>query len=65
MGTTRIDVDPRFGVVDAACRVHGTDHLYLAGSSVVPTGHGYANPTLTVIALAVRLGDHLRTTLRP
>lgn len=65
MGTTRIDSEPRLGVVDETCRVHGTENLYLAGSSVFPTGHGYANPTLTILALAIRLGDHLRATLRP
>jgi choline dehydrogenase-like flavoprotein len=47
------------GVVDRHCRVHGIGNLYLAGSSVFPTS-GYANPTLTLIALAVRLADHLR-----
>lgn len=58
MGTTRMHVDPAQGVVDADCRVHGIDNLYVAGSSVFPTG-GYANPTLTVVALALRLADHL------
>ena len=57
-GTTRISPDARAGVVDADCRVHGTDNLYVAGSSVFPTA-GFANPTLTIVALAVRLGDHL------
>ena len=63
MGTTRIDRDARFGVVDAECRVHGLENLFIAGSSVFPNGHGYANPTLTVLALAIRLGDHLSTVL--
>ena len=63
MGTTRIDRDARFGVVDAECRVHGLANLFIAGSSVFPSGHGYANPTLTVLALAIRLGDHLLTVL--
>lgn len=58
MGTTRIHPDPSEGVVDADLRVHGTTNLYVAGSSVFPTG-GFANPTLTAIALALRLGDHL------
>src|SRR5690606_3173678 len=44
MGTTRMHSDPRRGVVDADCRVHGMSNLYVAGSSVFPTG-GYANPT--------------------
>jgi len=58
MGTTRMSADPRQGVVDANCRVHGYENLYVAGSSVFPTG-GWANPTLTIIALARRLGSHL------
>lgn len=58
MGTTRMSVDPRQGVVDADCRVHGMANLFVAGSSVFPTG-GHANPTLTIVALALRLADHL------
>jgi choline dehydrogenase-like flavoprotein len=60
MGTTRMHADPRQGVVDAQCRVHGIDNLYVAGSSTFPSG-GYANPTLTLVALALRLADHLKT----
>lgn len=59
MGTTRMSDDPKQGVVDADCRVHGIDNLYIAGSSVFPTS-GYANPTLTIVAMAIRLADHLR-----
>jgi len=59
MGTTRMSHDPRTGVVDPACRMHAVDNLYLAGSSVFPTA-GHANPTPTIIALALRLADHLR-----
>lgn len=62
MGTTRMADDPRRGVVDRTCRVHGVHNLYVAGSSVFPTG-GHANPTLTIVALALRLSDHLRTAL--
>jgi choline dehydrogenase-like flavoprotein len=58
MGTTRMAASPRAGVVDADCRVHGVANLYVAGSSVFPTG-GWANPTLTIVALALRLADHL------
>lgn len=64
MGTTRMSEDESTGVVDANCRVHGLDSLYVAGSSVFPTG-GYANPTLTIVAMAVRLADHLRETVLP
>ena len=59
MGTTRMHLDPRRGVVDSDCKVHGIANLYVAGSSVFPTG-GFANPTLTVVALAARLAAHLR-----
>lgn len=62
MGTTRMAADPGKGVVDADCRVHHVDNLYMAGSSVFPTG-GCTNPTLTIVALALRLADHLRPRL--
>lgn len=58
MGTTRMHDDPRQGVVDANCKVHGLANLHIAGSSVFTTG-GTANPTLTLTALAIRLADHL------
>jgi choline dehydrogenase-like flavoprotein len=63
MGTTRMADDPRQGVVDRDCRVHGTANLWIGGSSVFPTG-GHANPTYTIVQLALRLGDHLGATLR-
>jgi choline dehydrogenase-like flavoprotein len=59
IGTTRMSNDPKAGVVDATCRVHGIANLYIAGSSVFP-GCGFANPTLTIVALAQRLSDELR-----
>ncbi len=59
LGTTRMHDDPRHGVVDRDCRLHGSSSVYVAGASVFPTG-GYANPTLTVVALAVRLADELK-----
>lgn len=58
MGTTRMHRDPTHGVVDENCRVHELSNLYVAGSSTFPTA-GIANPTLTIIALALRLADHL------
>jgi choline dehydrogenase-like flavoprotein len=58
-GTTRMHLDPRSGVVDASCRVHGVENLFVAGASVFPTA-GFVNPTLTIVALAARLADHLR-----
>ena len=54
---------PEDGVVDANCRVHRVANLFVAGSSVFPTS-GHANPTLTIVALAVRLADHLKECLR-
>ena len=63
MGTTRMSADPETGVVDADCRVHNYRNLYVAGSSVFPTS-GWANPTLTILALSLRLADHLDTRLR-
>lgn len=59
IGTTRMSDDPRTGVVDRDCRVHGMHNLFIAGSSIFPT-EGLANPTLTIIALGLRLADHLK-----
>lgn len=61
-GTTRMSDDPKSGVVDRNCRVHGVDGLYVAGSSVFPTS-GHANPTLMILALAHRLARTLRQSL--
>jgi choline dehydrogenase-like flavoprotein len=58
MGTTRMGATAAEGVVDTDCRVHGINNLWLAGSSVFPCC-GHANPTLTIVALALRLADHL------
>jgi len=62
-GTTRMSDKPESGVVDKNCKVHGISNLYIAGSSVFPTA-GVANSTLTIIALAIRLSDHIRNILR-
>lgn len=59
MGTTRMSDDALRGVVDRNCKVHEIDNLYVAGSSVFPTS-GVSNPTLTIVALALRLADHLK-----
>lgn len=61
MGTTRMHLDPRRGVVDPQARAHGIANLYIAGSSIFPNV-GLSNPTLTIIALALRLADHLKAT---
>jgi choline dehydrogenase-like flavoprotein len=63
MGATRMHTDRTKGVVDEHCRVHGVANLHIAGTSVFPTP-GIVNPTLTLIALAVRLADRLRPSLR-
>jgi len=62
MGTTRMSAYPRRGVVDVDCRVHSVENLYIAGSSVFATG-GHANPTFTLLALALRLADTLQKRL--
>ena len=61
LGTGRMAHSPAHGVVDPDCQVHGVDNLFLAGGAVFPTS-GYAPPTLTIIALASRLADHLTGT---
>jgi len=58
MGTTRMATNPNFGVVDANCKVHNLSNLYIAGSSVFSSCGG-VNPTLTIIMLTLRLGDHI------
>lgn len=63
MGTTRMSVDAGQGVVDRNCQVHGIENLFVASGSVIPSG-GFANPTLTIVALALRVADHLRTPSR-
>ena len=62
MGTTRMHQNPKHGVVNADCRLHSVENLYVAGSSVFPTA-GAVNPTLTIVALALRLSDHLKDQL--
>ncbi|MGZ8552179.1 MAG: GMC oxidoreductase, partial [Chitinophagaceae bacterium] len=57
--TTRMTEDPKTGVVDANCKVHGIDNLYAAGSSCFTTG-GAVNPTLSIVAIAIRLSDHIK-----
>ncbi|MFO7701103.1 MAG: GMC family oxidoreductase [Acidimicrobiia bacterium] len=62
MGTARMATDPRHGVVDADCRVHSVHGLFVGDSAVFPVS-GYANPLLTTVAIARRLGAHLRASL--
>ena len=63
MGTCRMGDDPRTSVVDRNLRVHGVDNLYIAGSAPFVTG-SVSNPTLTIVALSLRLADHLTEQLR-
>jgi choline dehydrogenase-like flavoprotein len=58
IGTTRMGANENLGVVDDNCQVFGTQGLFVAGSSVFPTS-GYANPTLTIVALSLRLANHI------
>lgn len=62
IGTTRMHAEPRQGVVDAQCRVHGLSNLFIAGSSVFPTS-GASNPTLTIVALALRLAERIKSVM--
>ena len=62
MGTTRMHDSPREGVVDRDCKMHGMSNLYVAGSSVFPTV-GANFPTITISALALRLGEHIAARL--
>ncbi|MBW4660926.1 MAG: GMC family oxidoreductase, partial [Drouetiella hepatica Uher 2000/2452] len=59
IGTTRIAENPREGVVNSSCQVHGVEGLFVAGSSVFPTA-GHANPTLMIVAMSIRLADWLK-----
>ena len=58
MGALRMSKEPEDGIVNVDCRLHTVDNLYIAGSAVYPTS-GHANPTLTILALALRLADHV------
>ena len=57
-GTTRMSEDPKRGVTNGDARVHGIDNLFIGGGSLFPTS-GWQHPTLTIVALALRLADHL------
>lgn len=63
MGTTRMGEDPATSVTDRDARVHGSANLYVAGPSLFPT-YGFANPVYTIVALSLRLADHLKETLQ-
>jgi choline dehydrogenase-like flavoprotein len=63
MGTTRMHADAKRGVVDPHCRMHSVENLYVAGSSVFPTGGSEGTTTFTLLALTLRLSDHLKRKL--
>jgi choline dehydrogenase-like flavoprotein len=63
MGTARMSDSPSQGVVDRNCQIHGVSNLYVASSAVFPTS-GHSNPTLTIIALCMRLADRLKGELK-
>jgi choline dehydrogenase-like flavoprotein len=63
MGTTRMHDSPKQGVVDRDCKVHDLNNLYIAGSSVFPSG-GPNYPTIVIVALALRLADHISVSLK-
>lgn len=63
-GTTRMGADPASSVVDSDCQVHGVSGLYVAGGSILPTS-GHANPTMVIMALTIRLADHLADKIMP
>lgn len=62
-GTTRMGHVPKSSVVDENCKIHSVHNLYVAGSSLFPTS-GHANPTFTIVALAIRLSEHLKDKLK-
>lgn len=63
LGRTRMASDPAQGVVDADGKVNDVEDLFITGTSVMPAA-GYANPTLTIVALAFKLADHLKPFIR-
>jgi choline dehydrogenase-like flavoprotein len=63
LGTTRMSDSPKTGVVDANCKIHSLANLYVAGASCYPTG-GAVNPTLTCVAISLRLSDHLKQKIK-
>ncbi len=62
IGTTRMSEDPKHGVVNSQCQVHGIKGLFIAGASVFPTS-SHVNPTLMLLALTIRTADHLKQLL--
>ena len=61
-GTCRFGTDPASSVLDLDCKAHELDNLYITDASFFPS-IGAVNPTLTIIANALRVADHLRERL--
>jgi hypothetical protein len=59
MGTTKMGTSKDNSVVDSNCKIHGLKNVFVSGSSVFPT-YGFANPTLTIVALSIKLADHFK-----
>jgi choline dehydrogenase-like flavoprotein len=64
IGTARMGKDPGSSVVDGNCRVHGIGNLFVNGAATFPTS-SQANPTLTVVALSLRMAEYLKGQLMP
>ena len=62
-GTCRFGIDPETSVLDVNCKAHQLDNLYVVDTSFFPS-IGAVNPSLTAIANALRVGDHLLERLR-
>jgi choline dehydrogenase-like flavoprotein len=63
LGTARMGTDPKTSVVDPHCRVHGVPNLFIASAATFPTS-SQANPTLTIVALAMRMAKRLQDDVR-
>ena len=62
-GTCRFGTDPKISVLDVHCKAHELDNLYVVDTSFFPS-IGAVNPSLTAIANALRVGDHLLQRLK-
>lgn len=63
VGTLRFGTDPKTSVLDTNCKTHEVDNLYVVDGSFFPSS-GAVNPSLTIIANALRVGDHLLEILK-
>jgi choline dehydrogenase-like flavoprotein len=63
-GTCRFGSDPASSVLDSLCRAHDVENLYVVDGSFLPSSSAI-NPTLTIVAQALRVGEHLVETIAP